>query len=125
MIFFIDRDLGHAVPRALQLVRDDVIYLAQRYPDNTPDEKWLADAGKNEWIVITRNRKIGTNPAHVQAVRDHKFRCFCLIQRKPLNRWQMLSRLVKSWESIEETAGSTSAPLIGIREDGSFRTMIA
>lgn len=126
MTYFIDRDLGRGVPRALQQVRDDVIYLEQRYAHDTPDEEWLSQAGREGWIVITRNRKISTNPAQQRAVRDHGVRCFCLVQKRPLTKWQMLTRLVRSWDAMEAAVDTRPAPfMIGIRQDGSFRDLLS
>ena len=42
------------------------------------DEEWLADAGKNVWIVLTKDERIRRNPLEKAAVEQHKVRMFCL-----------------------------------------------
>jgi hypothetical protein len=125
LTFFVDRDLGKSVPQALQLVRDDVVFLEDEFAHDTADEIWLEDVGQRDWVVITRNRKISTNPAQVAAVKAHGVRCFCLMQKKPLTRWQMLERLVKSWESMEQQVALRPAPfMLGILQSGAFKQLL-
>jgi hypothetical protein len=125
LTFFIDRDLGQAVPKALQLVRSDIVYLEEEFAHDTPDEVWLEVMGQRGWTVITRNRKISTNPTQAEAIRSHGVRCFCLMQKKPLTRWQMLERLVKSWDAMEQQLDVRPAPfMLGILSAGAFKQLV-
>jgi hypothetical protein len=128
--FFFDRDIGTAVPRALQIVRqayDDVRYHDELFDPATDDVEWIRDVGQRGWVVITRNKKIGTNPAEVSAVRSANLRCFCLMQsrRFQLDRWRTLERVVKSWEDMQAELQVRPAPFfVGIRGDGSFKVIL-
>lgn len=128
--FFFDRDIGTAVPKALQLVRqayDDVHYHDELFDPDTPDVDWIPEIGRRGWAVVTRNKKIGTNPAEVAAVQDADVRCFCLMQTRgyQLDRWRTLERVVQSWRDMEAELQIRPAPFfIGIRRDGSFKVVL-
>lgn len=45
MIFF-DRAIPRSVAQALQLVRDDIRWLDDEFPSDTPDRVWLREVGR-------------------------------------------------------------------------------
>ena len=61
-MIFVDRSVPRSVVTALRAVRDDVEWLEPRFPHDTPDPEWLAEAGKAGWLVITRDQRIRTRP---------------------------------------------------------------
>ena len=50
----------------------------ERFPDNLPDEDWLAVAGAEGWIVVTRDKNIRRKPNEIKAYRDNKVTAFVL-----------------------------------------------
>ena len=46
------------------------VALSERFPQNTPDTEWLKEAGKQGWIVLTRDKHIRRRPNELQAFRD-------------------------------------------------------
>ena len=59
MILFFDNDIGRGVPDALHSVDIRVLSVLRRYRrGNTPDTRWLRDAGQNGWLVISCNKDI-------------------------------------------------------------------
>ena len=54
------------------------IALSQHYPQNTPDEVWLKEAGKLRWIELTRDRHIRRRPNELQAFRENGVIAFVL-----------------------------------------------
>lgn len=50
----------------------------ERFADNLPDEDWLAIAGTEGWIVITRDKNIRRKPNEIKAYRDNKVIVFVL-----------------------------------------------
>lgn len=61
-VLFIDRcawsrSLGEALRQA------DILFVAHRdrFEPACPDEEWLAVAGREDWIVVTRNRQSGAS----------------------------------------------------------------
>ena len=53
---------------------------------DAPDPEWLAFAGQNNWIVITRDERIRYRVAEKQAIRRAKVRAFVLAAGKSLSR---------------------------------------
>jgi hypothetical protein len=54
------------------------IALNQHFPQNTPDEVWLKEAGKRHWVVLTRDKNIRRRPNELQAFRDSGVIAFVL-----------------------------------------------
>jgi predicted nuclease of predicted toxin-antitoxin system len=50
----------------------------QRFSPDAPDEEWLAVAGREKWIVLTRDKHIRRRPAELEAFREHKVVVFVL-----------------------------------------------
>lgn len=78
-ILFIDRcawsgRLGEA------LAAQGIPYIAHqdRFDQACPDEEWLAVAGRERWVVLTRDKRIRYRPAELRAFREHKVVGFVL-----------------------------------------------
>lgn len=58
-----------------------VPYIAhhQRFAPDAPDEEWLEVAGREGWIVLTRDKRIRWHPAELEAFRNHKVVVFALV----------------------------------------------
>jgi hypothetical protein len=50
----------------------------ERFAPACPDEEWLEVAGKEGWIVLTRDKNIRRKPNELQAFRDHGVIAFVL-----------------------------------------------
>ena len=50
----------------------------QRFAPDAPDEEWLEVAGREGWIVITRDKHIRRRPAELDAFRTHQVTVFVL-----------------------------------------------
>ncbi|MGH2865870.1 MAG: hypothetical protein ACRDJX_11570 [Solirubrobacteraceae bacterium] len=65
--FFVDRSLGKSIVEGLRAVGLTVYSMADVYAERRlqtlPDEVWLADAGKHEWVVLTKDDAIRRRPA--------------------------------------------------------------
>lgn len=48
----------------------------QRFAPDAPDEAWLEVAGREGWIVITRDKHIRRRPAELDAFRTHQVTVF-------------------------------------------------
>lgn len=42
------------------------------------DERWIALAGRNAWVVLTKDDAIRRRPAELAAVEEHAVKMFCL-----------------------------------------------
>ncbi len=56
------------------------------------DEVWLRDAGKNDWIVLTKDDAIRRRPAERDALTEAAVRVFCLTNR---SMWRRADRAIR------------------------------
>lgn len=92
IIFFLDRALGkHTVARRLiqegaKLKETEIsVKHLEEFPDfdqSTSDEKWLEFAGKESFVVLTKDKRIRYRVAEKIMVKKHGVRVFALNQRK-------------------------------------------
>lgn len=74
---FIDRSLGkHVVGAAIRAVHRKVLLHDDVFRQDEPDDLWLARAGAENWIVLTRDKRIRYNPAERKAIIDCNARVF-------------------------------------------------
>lgn len=58
-ILFIDRSLGsHLVPDALRKAGATVEIHDDHFKPDSPDGEWLGEAGRMNWVVLTKDQKI-------------------------------------------------------------------
>ncbi len=111
-MIFIDRSIPKSVATALKAVRDDVLWLDDYFPHDTKDADWLPIAGQNDWLVITRDKKIRTRPGERRAILENNVGCFCLTQKQDPTRWQYLKLLVQTLDQMESSFATTPRPFI-------------
>ena len=80
--FFLDRSLGKSIAEALRAAGLAVHTMASVYGEDRaqklPDHVWLRDAGRNGWVVLTKDDAIRRRPAEREAMIDAGVRVFCL-----------------------------------------------
>ena len=111
-MIFIDRSIPRAVARALQQVRNDVLWLDDVFPSDTADEDWLAHCGREGWLVITRDKRIRTRPAERAAMRRNSVGVFVITTAASLDRWQLLELLVPHLREMERSFEVTPRPFV-------------
>jgi hypothetical protein len=75
--FFVDESLDSlSVVAALRDAGAIVQRLTERFPRGTPDEVWLAEAGRNGWVVLTRDKRIRYRQLERLALQAAKVRAF-------------------------------------------------
>ena len=58
-VFFLDESLdSETVAINLRQSGANVVRASDRFPRGTEDEVWLTEAGRNAWIVLTRDKRI-------------------------------------------------------------------
>ena len=123
-MIFIDRSVPKGVANALKAVRNDVMWLEDQFPHGTRDVEWLEAAGRNGWLVITRDKMIRRRHGERQAIADHNVGCFCLVQSKDPTRWEYLKLLVTTLDEMERVFAETPRPfLFGVDRQGQFRQL--
>ena len=59
VVFFVDRSLGRKIiPGALRDAGEEVRIHDEHFPQDAKDEVWLAEAGKQGWVVLTKDKNI-------------------------------------------------------------------
>jgi len=123
-MIFVDRSVPRGVANALKEVRGDVAWLEDLFPHDVKDEAWLKAAGENNWLVITRDRKIKTRPGERRAFIANNVGDFCLISKATLTRWDLLKLLVTTLDEIERLFASTPRHfLYGVHRSGQIRRL--
>ena len=98
-----------------------VIVHDDHFPQDSKDPEWLAAAGKNKWIVVTRDEHIRYRVAEKQAIRRWKVRAFVLVARGNLRIEVLADILLKALPKIRRLATKQSPPFIAkIWRDGSI-----
>ncbi len=121
-MIFIDRSIPRGVARALQNVRDDVLWLEDKYAHNTKDPVWLPDAGTEGWLVISRDKGIRYKPAEIQAIKDNRVGCFILAEKNDLSRWNLLKIIVTKLDDMILRHEQTERPFIYLIDaSGAFK----
>jgi hypothetical protein len=114
--YFLDANVPLNVSKALALVRDDILYPgAPNCPiltTNVPDVEWLEVAGQQNWVVITKDKKIRTRRWEPQALILAGVRSFCMTAAGSYSMWETLQLLARRWDDIEKTATSVAGPYI-------------
>lgn len=114
MTFYVDASVPVAVRRALAEARDDVCHAGQpgMPKESTGDIHWLAEAGRNDWVVLKRDKRIRKRPGEREALIAAGVRTFCLTGAGNYTRWEVLRLLAAKWPRIEEVASTESGPYV-------------
>ena len=120
-VFFVDRSLGKKViPAALRQAGEQIKTHDELFPQNTPDETWLTEAGRQGWIVLTKDTRIRYHAHEIAALLNSGVRAFILTARGDLTGAEMAEIFIKALPSIKRMAGSIPAPFIArVHRDGS------
>lgn len=120
--FFIDRSLGrYVLAAALRAQGAVVCTMAEVYGEQIgqalADETWLADAGKNDWIVLMKDDRIRYRPAELDALVEHGVRAFCLTAAN-LRGADQAARIVANLDAIIGMASEPGPFVVGVYANG-------
>jgi len=80
LVFFTDTNLGrHIIPNALRAAGENVRVHDEVFEPGTPDTVWLHRAGKEGWVVLTKDSKIRYRRSETEALFAAKVRAFVLV----------------------------------------------
>lgn len=113
-MIFLDRSLPKSVATALKAVRSDVQWLedVDGLTAESPDEEWQELAGRNGWLVVTRDRHISSRPAERAAAEAFDVGLFVIREQRALNRWRLLKIIVCQIDKWEHCFVVTPRPFI-------------
>jgi hypothetical protein len=112
MTLFFDRNVGRAVPKALELLRLSVEYHDRHFGPRTKDDHWLAAIGDKGWVAVTCDERLRYNQSHLRALIGHKVGCFLICGAGSRPRWHMVRILAANWDEIEEICATEVAPYL-------------
>lgn len=118
MTFFVDRDLGPRVGRALREVKVDVVLHGDRFRPDESDARWIRSVTTDGLVILTRDRHIRSRSAERDAFMEAGARCFVVTTgvSTPLDD---LRALLMSWPAILAIEAEMAAPfMFGIARDG-------
>ncbi len=125
MSWFLDRDLGKRLGRALKAVGIDAVLHIDRYPtadaESIPDTRWIRDAAARGDVILTRDGNIRRREAELAAIIDAQARCFVLEtgNATPLD---YLRAVMIAWPRLQEIIATESPPfMFGISKKGMVR----
>jgi hypothetical protein len=120
-LFFVDRSLGKSIVVELRKAGLEVLSMADVYGEQAgqglADETWLADAGKNNWVVLTKDDAIRRRPAERDALIEANVRVFCLTNRN-LRAKEQAQRFVMNAERMLRRATTQGPYIYGVYDSG-------
>lgn len=118
-MIFIDLSVPEPIATAIKVIRNDVAYLYDIYqpPSRTqpilvPDSEWLARAGREGWLVISRDEKIRYRPGERRAILENNVGAFILAHKEGLKKWPYFRLLVCTLDEMERRFAHTPRPFI-------------
>lgn len=119
--FFVDRSLGKSIVEALRATGLTVHSMADVYGEERAqrlrDEVWLRDAGRKDWIVLTKDDAIRRRPAERDALTDAAVKAFCLTTAQ-LRGAEQIERFVHNRHRILRQARKPGPYIYGVYEGG-------
>lgn len=124
VVFFVDRSLGgRLVVDALRSAGAHVVVHDDVFAQDTPDVDWLADAGRLDWVVLTKDSAIRRNPHEKAMYQDAGVRVFALT-RKDLSGQEMAQIFVGALPGMQKRATEIAPPfLFSISRGGDFNRL--
>jgi predicted nuclease of predicted toxin-antitoxin system len=111
-VFFIDRSLGKKqVANLLRKARATVEIHDDHFSQDTLDVEWLTQVGQRNWVVLTKDEKIGYRTLEQVAVAQASVRLFVLVSRN-LTGAEMGEVFVKALSCMEQFVQSHQEPFI-------------
>ena len=106
-------------------MRDDIQWLDGLWPDrlNLKDTGWLEHCGRNEWLAVTRDKRIRTRPAERAMLREASVGAFILTSPSNLARWEQLRLFARHLDEMERLFQNTPRPFVYAVSDYGMRLM--
>ena len=112
-VLFFDRDVGTALPRALNVLRlpTRVEYLQNHFPADSQDDQWMPVVGARGWILIGHDRMHHRRHPESSAIHQYEMGCFYLWGAQAL-RWEKMRCFLNAYERILDAIATTPKPFI-------------
>jgi hypothetical protein len=110
LVFFTDRDLGAAFPEILRAAGLTVERHGDHFAPDCPDEDWLAEVGKRDWVALTHDPRIRHKPNQLAAVVQHRVRLLVIVGKAAFP--DLAASFVATRVRIKAFLGHAPRPLI-------------
>lgn len=110
LVFFTDRDLGTLFPEVLKGAGFTVERHRDHFAPDCPDEDWLADVGRREWVALTHDARIRYKPNELAAVTRHRVRLLVIVGKAPF--LDLAASFVATRSRIEAFLEGAAGPII-------------
>ena len=121
-MIFVDASVPRSVADEIKKVRPDTRWMGDLFPLDTKDPEWLAEAGRQGWLVITHDKKVRTRPGERRAIMERGVGCFILAYRQDLKKAEIAQMVLAALEDMEALFAKTRRPFIfTMSKDGEFK----
>jgi hypothetical protein len=111
-IFFVDRSLGrHVLANKLRAAGLRVEAHDDHFSEDTPDEVWLAEAGRRGWVVLTADKRIRSRRLERETLIEAGVQALFL-PSKNLRLEEIGDAIGRSTERLLRFLDANSAPLL-------------
>ena len=111
--FFFDNCLSPVLAEGLRTFGEDVQHLRDSFPADTEDSVWIPEVAKRGWIVVTRDKRIRSKRAELDAILKSGLSMFVFVQKRDPDRWGWVELVVRRWKEIKAFAAAERKPFIG------------
>lgn len=112
-VFFVDRSLGRKViPDALRAAGEEIRVHDDYFPQDAKDEVWLAEAGRQGWIVLTKDKQIRYREVEVRTLLEARVRAFILTAKGDLTGAEVGQIFVQAMPAIKKLCRTRPPPFI-------------
>ena len=96
---------------ALDVIGAHYIAHHQHFAPAAPDEEWLEVAGRESWVVLTRDKHIRRRPAELEAFQTHQVTVFVLAagNASTAETAELITRL---YDKIQRLAAQAKPPVM-------------
>jgi len=115
MILFFDRSVGTAIPKSLREYLKppgvSIEYHQLHFDQAAPDDEWLPEIGKWDWLVIGQDHSYHQKSPELAAIKHHGIGAFYLWGAEA-TRWETMRCFAKAYDKILEAATKNPRPFV-------------
>ncbi|AHY45618.1 Hypothetical Protein RradSPS_0335 [Rubrobacter radiotolerans] len=121
-MIFVDASVPRSVAAEIKKARSKTVWIGDVFPLDTKDTVWLAEAGRQGWLVITRDKKIRKRPGERRVITESGAGCFVLVYREDLKKSEIAEMILSFLEEMESLFERTPRPFIyTVTKNGDFK----
>ncbi len=113
MVLFFDRDVGIALPNALDSLKLQIPieYHQRHFPIDSPDDEWMSEIGGRGWVLVGHDSRHHLEPAELSAIKQYSMGCFYLWGSEA-KRWEKALCFLRAYQRILNAIAETPKPYI-------------